>query len=117
MLPVQDHLSLICSQYLARALQLNNPFHSIVTSHSGIINIKQTLQYWFLHRVATYLSSGILPPSDYGTTTKFLHTTAVIICVVEVYISRTITNQSRREKLFKVKFQIELDYEKKICII
>ena len=32
MLPVHDHLSLISSQYLARALQPNNPSHSIFTS-------------------------------------------------------------------------------------
>ena len=31
MLPVQDLLPLISSQYLARALQPNNPFHSVVT--------------------------------------------------------------------------------------
>ena len=34
MLPVEDHLSLISSQYLARALQANNSSHSVVTSLS-----------------------------------------------------------------------------------
>ena len=28
MVPIYDHLSLICSQYLARTLQPNNPSHS-----------------------------------------------------------------------------------------
>ena len=32
MLPVQDHLSLICSQHIARALQPTNPSNSVVTS-------------------------------------------------------------------------------------
>ena len=36
MLPVQDHFSLISSQYLARALQPNYPSHSIVTYPLGI---------------------------------------------------------------------------------
>jgi len=61
MLPVQDHLSLISSQYLARAIQPNNTSHSAVTSSSGIRNMKQTLQPRFLHRVAPYLSSSIPP--------------------------------------------------------
>ena len=79
MLLVQDHLSLICSQYLARALQSNNPSHSVVTSPSGSRNMKQTLQSRFLHCVAPHLSSGILPSTNYGTTIKFLHNRAVTI--------------------------------------
>ena len=39
MLPVQDHLSLICSQYLARALQPNNPSHNLATSPFGIFRV------------------------------------------------------------------------------
>ena len=35
MLPVQDHLSRINSQYLAIALQPNNPSSSVITSPSG----------------------------------------------------------------------------------
>ena len=34
MLPVQDHLSLICSQCLAITLRPTNPSHNIVTSPS-----------------------------------------------------------------------------------
>ena len=63
--PVQDHLFLISSQYLARAIQPNNPFHNVVAYPSGIRNMKQTLQSRFLHCVAPYLSSGIRPPTDY----------------------------------------------------
>ena len=40
MLPFQDHLSLISSRYLARALQSNNRSHNVVTSSSGIRNMK-----------------------------------------------------------------------------
>ena len=79
MFPDQEHFFLICSQYLARALQPNNPYHTIVTFPSGSRNIKQTLQSWFLHYVVPHLSSGILPPTDYGTTIKSLHTRAIII--------------------------------------
>ena len=79
MLPVQDHLYLINSQYLARALQPNNPSLSVVTSLSGSKDMKQTLQSRFLHCVAPHLSNSILPPTNYGTTIKSLHTRAVII--------------------------------------
>ena len=62
MLPVQDHLFQICSQHLARALQPNNPSHSVVTSPSGSRDMKPTLQSRFLHHVNPHLSSGILTP-------------------------------------------------------
>ena len=77
MLPAQDHLSLICSQYLARTLQPTNPSHDVVTSPSASRDMKQTFQSWFLHVVAPHLSSGILAPAEYGTTIKSLHTRAV----------------------------------------
>ena len=78
MLSVRDHLSLISSQYLTKALQLNNPSRNAVTCLSGIRDKKtKTLQSRFLHRVASYLSSSILPHSDYGTTIMSLHTKVV----------------------------------------
>ena len=66
MLPVQDHVSLISSQYLARVLQPNNPSHSVVTSPSSSRNMKQLLQSRFLHYVAPHLSNVILPPPIMG---------------------------------------------------
>ena len=54
-----------------------NPSHTVVTSFSGIRNMKQSLQSRFLHSVAPYLSSGILPPTDYRTNIKSFHTKAV----------------------------------------
>ena len=55
MIPVQDPLSLISSQYLARVLQPNNPSHSVVTSSSVIRNMKQILQSRFATCVSPYL--------------------------------------------------------------
>ena len=70
MLPAQNNLSIICSQYLARALQPTNPSHDVVTSPSGSRDMKQTLQSRFLHIIAPHLSSGSLSPAEYGTTIK-----------------------------------------------
>ena len=52
------HPSLISSKYLAKALQHNNPSHSVVTSASGSRNMKQALQSRFLYRVAPNLWIG-----------------------------------------------------------
>ena len=78
MLPVQDHLFLISTPYLATFLQHNSPFHSVVTSPSGNRNMKQTLQSRFVHRISLHLTNGILPLTDFGIT-KSLHTRAVTI--------------------------------------
>ena len=94
MLPVQDHLCLISSQCLARALQPNNPCHSVVTSHSGSRDMKQTLQSRFLHYVAPHVSSGILLPTDYGTTIQSLHTRAVATSKSLLYHNRVLQTAS-----------------------
>ena len=79
MFPVQDHLSLICSKYLDRTLQSNNPSYNVVTSPFGIRvrRMIETLQSRFLHRLAPYLSNVLLSSSNYGKTMKFLHTETV----------------------------------------
>ena len=76
-LPVQDHLTLLCSQFLARALQPSHVSHPLVTSPPSPRNIKHTLHSKFHHLVAPYTVGGIIPPDTYTDTLKFLHTGAV----------------------------------------
>ena len=76
-LPVKEHLSLLCSQELAKSLQPSHPSFNTVTSPSGPRNMKQTLQSKFLPTVAPYLVDGSLPPQNYRSTIKSLHTEAV----------------------------------------
>ena len=76
-LPVRDHLSLLSSQFLARALQPTHPSHSLITSPPGPRNMKHTLQSLFLHRVAPYTVDGTIPPDTYRHTINSLHTDAV----------------------------------------
>ena len=76
-LPVVNHLSLLCSQYLARTLQPNHPSHHITSSDSGPRRIKQTLQSKFLPSVSPFLSNRTLPPEEYEPTVQSLHTNAV----------------------------------------
>ena len=47
MLPVDDHLSLLCSQFLVTALQPGHLSYPIVTADSGPKDKKKTLQLKF----------------------------------------------------------------------
>ena len=80
-LPVKDHLSLLCSQSFAKSLQPTHPSFNTVTSPSGPRDKKQTLQSKFLSTVAPYLNNGSLPPENYRTTIKALHTDAVAAAI------------------------------------
>ena len=80
-LPVADHLSLLSSQFLARALQPHHPSHNTATSSSGPRNIKFTLQSRFLPSVAPHLVDDALPPENYKSTIQSLHTSAVATAI------------------------------------
>ena len=66
MLSVQDHHSLIRSQYLAGDLQPNNPSHSVVTLPSGSRYMKLAIQSRFLHihRAVFYRPLIMGPPTS-----------------------------------------------------
>ena len=56
--------------------QFTIPEHGKPTDLGTSYRFKQTVQSRFLHYVAPLLSSGILPPTDYGTTIMSLYTRA-----------------------------------------
>ena len=64
--------------------------------------MKQTLQSRLLHCVAPHLSNGILPPTDYGTTIKSLHTRAVTISKSLLSHNRALQTASPQIDLEKV---------------
>ena len=76
-LPVSHHLALLCSQFLARALQPQHPSRGVVTSPSGPRTMKQTLYSRFHHRVEPYTVNGTVPPDTYRNTIRSIHTDAV----------------------------------------
>ena len=80
-LPVKDHLSLLCSQFLARTHIPSHPSHALTTASSGPRTIRHTLQSKFLPSVTPYLTNGVLPPNDYKPTLQALHTTAVLSAI------------------------------------
>ncbi|KAF2349061.1 Reverse transcriptase domain [Trinorchestia longiramus] len=77
-LPVADHLSLLCSQYLLSSLRPHHPNYLTVTQPSGPRNTKHTLQSRFLPSMAHLLSpNGDCLPSAYRQALNSLHSSAV----------------------------------------
>ena len=74
-LKVDEHLRLICSQYLATCLQPNHVSLPIVTADSGPRRMKLSLQTGFSDQVNDLLVDGYV--TDIKTTRKILHTRAV----------------------------------------
>ena len=69
-LPINDHLSLLCQQFLARVLQPGHPSHNLATTRSsGPKGIKATLRSAFFtpNFYRTYTNtgtpSGVIPTS------------------------------------------------------
>ena len=92
-LPINDHLSLLCSQFLARTLIPSHPSHPFTTAPSGPRNIRHTLQSRFHPAVAPYLSNGALPPTQYKPTLKALHSSAVLSSIDSRNSNRVLSTQ------------------------
>ena len=76
-LPVADHLHMLSSQFLARALRENHPSHDVVRAPSGPRNKKSTLKSAFFDDIADLLTDGLTPPGEYKTIKDNIHTRAV----------------------------------------
>ncbi|KAF2345270.1 hypothetical protein FHG87_023974 [Trinorchestia longiramus] len=77
-LPVADHLSLLCSQYLLSSLYPHHPNYLTVTQLSGPRSMKHILQSCFLPSIAHLLSPNRkCLPSTYRQSLNFLHSSAV----------------------------------------
>ena len=72
MLPVEDHLSLLSSQFLVTALQPGHPSYPTVTADSGPRDKKKTLQLEFRTLIERFLSNGAV--QDAKEARKQLHT-------------------------------------------
>ena len=65
------------SLFLARAFQPTHVSHPLVVAPSGPRDMKKTLQKMLLSVVAPYTEGGIIPPDEYKSTLKSLHTEVV----------------------------------------
>ena len=77
-LPLSDHLSLLCAQFLAGALRPAHPSHALVTQDPGPRNRIPLLQSAFRPAVASFLEDdGTADPSNHRATISGIHTAAV----------------------------------------
>jgi hypothetical protein len=81
LLPVRDSLELNCKQFLANALTIGHPSHSVVQLPSnqrpGRKSIVHTLQSRYRDAVEPYLTNGIMLESNYKKAIKDMHTKQV----------------------------------------
>jgi hypothetical protein len=81
LLPVKDHLGLICKQFLANASQVDHPSHETIKlptgTRPGRKAVAHTLQSRYGHEVEPFLQDGILPPAAVKRTLKEIHTKVV----------------------------------------
>ena len=77
-LPLSDHLGVLCAQFLAGALRPAHPSHALVTQDPGPRNRVPLLQSAFLPAVAGFLEDdGTADPANHRATISGIHTAAV----------------------------------------
>ena len=77
LLPVEDHMRLISSQYLARALQPHQVNHRDVTSINGPRNMKQTLQSKCISTIRPFMNTDTVHFTEYRGILQNIHTSIV----------------------------------------
>ena len=80
-MPVAAHIDLLGAQYLASALQVGPPSHSVVTSDPGPRRMKETLYTKYIDVVAPFLTNGVLDPRVYKSALSALHSAAVSMSI------------------------------------
>jgi hypothetical protein len=83
MMPVAEHLSMLCAQFLANCLRPSHPSHEVVLQPPGPRTnpsghpMKETLSSKFSNVVAPFLQDGIASDLTYKRTKDAIHTTAL----------------------------------------
>ena len=89
-LPVKEHLDMLCKQFLAGSLRRSHPSYQYVTQPSGPRAGQRvpTLQSRYLPEIQHFLTNGQTPPDDYKQIIKSIHT-----ATVESYLSNAPPNK------------------------
>ena len=70
MMTIDQHLQLLCSQFLASALRPSHVNHASVRAPSGLradrLSSKSRLSELFMGELAPYLSNNIIEPENYN---------------------------------------------------
>jgi hypothetical protein len=87
MMPVAEHLSMLCTQFLANCLGPSHPSHGVVLLPPGPRTnaagrpMKETLSSRFSAAVSPFLQNGIVPEPSYKSTKEAIHTDAVCTAI------------------------------------
>ena len=73
-MPVHDHQALLSTQFYASACRVSHPSHEIVSQYAEPRRKKLMLHDKCGAEVAPFLTDGVLPPGEFGSTMKKLHT-------------------------------------------
>ena len=77
MLPIEDHLNLLCQQYLAKTLVRSHPSFEVATAPSGPRLLRHTLSSRYLESVRPFFVNDEIPSNEYRNVLTDLHTAAV----------------------------------------
>ena len=83
MLPVDKHLDLLCTQFLANTLRPLHVLHTRVTTPPGPRKMKETLYSKSCHSLQQHLHDGIIPQGNYKKVISSLHSAAVASTICE----------------------------------
>jgi hypothetical protein len=83
LMPVADHLAILCVQFLASCMRPSHPSYELVKLLPGPRRnaqgrpLKETLSSKFGDSVSPYLQGGVVPEASYQKTKESIHTAAV----------------------------------------
>jgi hypothetical protein len=83
LMPVADHLAMLCVQFMASCMRPSHPSHELVKLPPGPRRnaqgrpLKETLSSKFGDSVSPYLQGGVIPEASYQKTKDSIHTAAV----------------------------------------
>ena len=76
-MPIKDHLQMLCAQFLANAKRVGHVSHDVVSSGPGRRSQRFTLQSKVGAVVEPFLVDGVMPAGEYRQAINRIHTTAV----------------------------------------
>ena len=76
-LPVEDHVHLLSSQFLAKTLDPEHPSHDVSMAPQAPRQLRHTLASKYSESVSPLTIGGVIPPGQCGDALKSLHTSAV----------------------------------------
>ena len=98
---VDEHLQLLCRQFLTKSFLPEHPSFAVVSAPSGPRPIRQTLSSRFGPDISPFMRGGVIAPADYADSVKALHTSAVAAALVKLDVVVDSNESNLTQKTFK----------------